>query len=867
MRNSKPRSPALAIPLRRRERWACSGAFFHNRPLLEVMEDRTLLTAFLVTNTDDSGPGSIRQAILNANASSAAGNAIDFVIPGEFVHVIEPLSPLPAITRSVLIDGTSQPGYAGVPLIELNGTLTAGGNGLTITGPGSTVRSLAIDGFASGAAILIQGDRASQNAIYGNQLGTNALGTGAGGNLHGIEVLNGAHDNEIGSNSPGRANTIAGNTGTGVLLNGAAVDASHGFASAGNSLVLNGSALIQGTQLVLADSPSSATASAFTSRAVDVTRFNTDFSFQLARYSDCLTFTIEGLGPAALGGKFGYEGLENSVSVTFCSSETLQGSITTGMFVDGADPRSVGSINVYGYGISLGGSDVFQAALNYDGAGLSVTITDTATGATATQVYSVDIPGTVGGSKAYVGFTAGTDEPGSFPPPVPAILAWSYAPASGVTGNKVAGNSITNNGGAGIAIVGARSTGNALSANIVYGNAGPAIDDGALPATGDPLPAPTIIETNSGGLRGWLHGGLPESMYHIEIYASAAYAADGSGDSQDYLGSLDARTDGNGNAAFDVPLAPPDDLPVVTATATDPWGNTSAISGMRTGGIAAPAGGFRFSSGLAMSFGGTGAGLALEDPAAGPLDSTWTVTVSVPAGVLSFEPGATTAGVATVQVEGTLPVINAVLAHLYFTPPPGFHGDTTLVVSAASQGAVPLQSVINITDGVFVVSNPGDSGPGTLRQAITDSNAAGGSNTIAFALPGAGLQTIVLASPLPAASSPTLIDGATQPGFSGLPLVALTLGWDGARGAINVLDSSLAVRSLAIDGFVFGSDGLSEGLTIASAPCAAGRGGEHRFRRVVYHRSGECGAPSGARSVAGVAVPDITARFPEKRDR
>ena len=72
-------------------------------------------------------------------------------------------------------------------------------------------------------------------------------------------------------------------------------------------------------------------------------------------------------------------------------------------------------INLYGTGIDWFSGDVFQAALSYDGKGLSVTITDTATGASATQVYSVDIPGTVGGSMAYVGFTAGTDDPGLSP--------------------------------------------------------------------------------------------------------------------------------------------------------------------------------------------------------------------------------------------------------------------------------------------------------------------------------------------------------------------------------------------------------------------------------------------------------------------
>ena len=72
---------------------------------------------FPVTSTADSGPGSLRQAILDSNTATGGTNTIDFAIPGRGVQTIAPLSPLPAITNPVLIDGTSQPGYAGTPLI------------------------------------------------------------------------------------------------------------------------------------------------------------------------------------------------------------------------------------------------------------------------------------------------------------------------------------------------------------------------------------------------------------------------------------------------------------------------------------------------------------------------------------------------------------------------------------------------------------------------------------------------------------------------------------------------------------------------------------------------------------------------------
>ncbi len=62
-----------------------------------------------VTTTDDSGPGSLRQAILDANANPGT-DTITFNIPGAGPHTIAPLTALPEITDPVIIDGTTQPG-------------------------------------------------------------------------------------------------------------------------------------------------------------------------------------------------------------------------------------------------------------------------------------------------------------------------------------------------------------------------------------------------------------------------------------------------------------------------------------------------------------------------------------------------------------------------------------------------------------------------------------------------------------------------------------------------------------------------------------------------------------------------------------
>ena len=113
---------------------------------------------FKVTNTNDTGLGALRQAILNSNATPGA-NTIVFKIPGAGVHTITPsdvggVIGLPVITNSVTIDGWSEggPGYTGPPLIEIDGTDGAtdgalGSFGLNIQASNTTVRGLAINRF------------------------------------------------------------------------------------------------------------------------------------------------------------------------------------------------------------------------------------------------------------------------------------------------------------------------------------------------------------------------------------------------------------------------------------------------------------------------------------------------------------------------------------------------------------------------------------------------------------------------------------------------------------------------------------------------------------------------------------------------
>src|SRR5690242_9345394 len=83
-----------------------------------------LAGTYTVTNTNDDGPGSLRQAITDAAASGEVSTIVFAIGTGH--QRIRPLTSLPKVV-STLVDGRTQPGYAGAPLIEVDGSLMASG--------------------------------------------------------------------------------------------------------------------------------------------------------------------------------------------------------------------------------------------------------------------------------------------------------------------------------------------------------------------------------------------------------------------------------------------------------------------------------------------------------------------------------------------------------------------------------------------------------------------------------------------------------------------------------------------------------------------------------------------------------------------
>lgn len=201
----------------------------------DVLEERTLLSStFVVTSVADSGVGSLREAIESANTTAGA-DTIAFDI-GAGHQTIDVLSPLPSITEGTIIDGSTQPGYSGSPLIELSGNgLYAAGFFVADSASGTTVKGLAINGFAHSGVWIAGADGC---VIEGNYIGLDVTGEVAVGNESGLFVTSGVDGILIADN------VVSGNATYGLYLEG--VDNSIivgnrvGTDAAGTAAVSNG---------------------------------------------------------------------------------------------------------------------------------------------------------------------------------------------------------------------------------------------------------------------------------------------------------------------------------------------------------------------------------------------------------------------------------------------------------------------------------------------------------------------------------------------------------------------------------------------------------------------------------------------------
>ena len=443
--------------------------------LLSVGAQPAYSAAYTVSDLGNSGPGTLRQAILDANANSGA-DTINFTVAG----TIAPATPLPDITDEVTIDAATAPGFATTPVVEINGAAVSGtfdaGFSIVTGGDGTEIRGFAINRFNELAQSGIHVNGASGVFILGNHLGTNLAGTSALGNVFGV-FLEAASSTDVGGSVAADRNVISGNLSTGIF----------DWGGSSNRIIGN--------------------------------YIGTDAS-----------------GTSALTNPFGMNLLADTTSVL---------------------PNTVGGTDpAYGNVIS--------------GNGNAITLNSQVSGAPGYEV---------------IGNFIGVQADGVTP--LPNSLGIDVAGALGYAPTTISENVIANHTYHGVGIEPGAS-GIHVSQNSIYANnLGIDLDrdfavspndagDGDTGANGLQN-FPVITGTTAAIIEGSLDS-TPDTSFDIELFRSTACDGSGNGEGEEYLGNGSVDTDALGHVDFSIGVASLDPGDVLTATATDPNGNTSEFS-------------------------------------------------------------------------------------------------------------------------------------------------------------------------------------------------------------------------------------------------------------------------------------------------
>ncbi len=689
---------------------------------------------------------SLREAITLSNSTIGSLELITFNISGggqQTITLNGALGPLPPVSDPVIIDGTTQPGYAGAPLIRVDGSSidTSPDDlevGISITGGGTTVRGLSITNFGyAGIGIAFQGN----NILTGNYLGALPDGLTAAGNLDGIRICS-SDNNRVGGTLTGERNLISGNADDGIHFcqepGGSISELNRiqgniiGLDITGGGLLGNGDNGIEiaGTESTLIGGTAAGAGNVISGHMDDsgiyISGPNTDGQI------------IQGnvIGPDATGTVHFSPGIDASNQYGIWienSSDHLIGGTTP-------SARNLISGNRFGLNMDYSSGNVIQgnyigpnaagtAALpgNYqDGIILGFYADSNLIGGTdpgagnvisGNQFTAIQLGGT---NNDIQGNFIGTDESGT-------LNLGNGLDTYGIFVNGAdnliggtddgAGNIIAYNSNYGVAVwrLGEVDFGlrNAILGNRIFGNANLGIDlvspccsevtpndagdtdTGANNLQNFPVLTSAAANINQLTVGGTLNS-APNTAFRIEFFANDTCDTSGNGEGQYFLGGLDnVSTNGSGNATFNTTVFGDfADGQQITATATDASYNTSEFS------------------------------------------------ACFPIGT----------------VDQTVLVVN-----------------TTSAVQD------------NVCDAHC-----------SLADAIVTANGAAGQQTIAFNIPGSAPYTIRPTAALPSISD-TIIDGTTQPGFAGSPIV--------------VVDGSLTTFS---DGLTVNSNSVIRGLVVHS---------------------------------------------------
>jgi hypothetical protein len=568
-----------------------------------------------VINTNDTGPGSLRQAILDANGRPGS-DSIVFNMPGSGVHTIDLVSVLPTITDPVSIDGYTQQGAQpntlaegnnAKLLVELNGRAGEGFNityGLKISAGNSTIRGLVINRFGYNSAFTGQFypgiilETGGGNRIAGNYIGVDASGIGNLGNGgDGVQIKDSAN-NIIGGGTPAVRNVISGNGNDGILIDGTAASANIvqgnyiGTDAAGTAAIGN----LHG--VVVSDSSNN--------RIGDIAAGARNI------ISGNLTMGVWIIGPTAknnvVQGNFigtdvrGTIGIPNGYGVELLSAPANQiggsaagtGNVISGNALDGISLRYSSSGLTTGVSIQGNyiGTDIRgDHALPNGGSGIFfLGATDNTIG--GTSAGSGNIISSNGKDGIFINVQASTGNviQGNIIGSDRTITvdlgnAGNGVHIDGASNTAVggqsrsAGNTVVYNGANGVSVqdTGYTAIGNLISSNSIFGNDGVGIEIG-LKRQETPVLSAARILTGSVAIQGSVMASAGTTIT-LQFFKNYLCDPSGSGEGEDLIDTITATADVSGVVKLDVVTS--SQLPFgryVTATATDPGNNTSKFS-------------------------------------------------------------------------------------------------------------------------------------------------------------------------------------------------------------------------------------------------------------------------------------------------
>jgi uncharacterized repeat protein (TIGR01451 family) len=515
---------------------------------LEALETRNLLATLTVINTNDTGAGSLAQAITDANSQALVGgvpNKIAFDIPGTGLHKITLHTPLPTLTNPVIINGYTQPGASpntnpidqpdnAVLQIQLDGSQVSYAQGLVVGkgAAGSTIEGLVITGFnsQSGTAITLS-DTDGGNHVVGNFIGLDPTGQVASttnSNDTGVVVM--GPNNVIGGTDPADRNVISGNHTYGVDVSGP---------SATNTL-------IEGNYLGLTADGNSGFPLGFMEEGVVVDHAD--------------GATIGGTVAAARNVIAG----ANAIDLNFATNTTVEGNFIGTDRTGTAPVSSLQAINVRAStNTQIGGKTAGAGNVIGYNAGALSEVAVVILGSKTITIQGNFIGTDPTGTHEIGPFSYGISEQGST-----GITIGGIDPGEG---NVIADD---NFGGAGGSILfeGFPADDVVIEGNSLYGNDGAAIQDSATRA-------PNLTNATATTITGSLLGD-PGAKYRVEYFATPDSAGASKFQGKTLIGFQDnlvADSGGNVQLTF----SPAGGVPageLITATATRDGSSTSGFS-------------------------------------------------------------------------------------------------------------------------------------------------------------------------------------------------------------------------------------------------------------------------------------------------